>query len=470
MEERTTVTEAGRACGATEDRPVTLAGLGPTAAAALGERLGEPGWLRDLRAEAWRLAEALPLPDPAQEEWRRTDLSGLDLAALVPAPLPRHGAGIPRVLEDILGLSGDGAGALAEAHGGLLVHRDAGPVRAALDAALAARGVRFTDLATATRDHPDLLREHLHRLIRPEELKFRALGAALRGAGTFLYVPPGVEVTVPLLAAAWLDTPGALHSPHTLVVADRGSVVTLIEVSGSLGVERQTLVTRTTELVVGEGAQVRHVLFQEWGAGVWEVGAVRARLARDATLRSLVVAFGGSLVKTDVECLLAGPGAQSEMLGVYFGADRQHVDFHTLQEHQAPHTLSDLLYKGAVQDRARTVFAGLIRVHYGAQKTNAFQSNRNLILNAGAKADSIPKLEIMANDLRCTHGSATSRLHEEHLFYLMSRGLTRPRAVRMVVDGFFAEVLDRIPLERLRARVHEGIAARLARRQEDAAA
>ncbi|MGH2349335.1 MAG: SufB/SufD family protein, partial [bacterium] len=200
----------------------------------------------------------------------------------------------------------------------------------------------------------------------------------------------------------------------------------------------------------------------DWGRQVWEIGSVRARVERDATLHSLLVGLGGAVVRTDVESLLTGPGASSEMLGLVFGDGTQHFDIHTLQEHAAPHTLSDLLYKNAVSGQAVSSFIGMIRVHPGAQKTNAFQSNRNLILSAGARAISDPKLEIMANDLRCTHGSATSRLNEEHIFYLMSRGLPREEAVRMVVEGFFAELLDRVPLESLREQLRSEIAARMA--------
>jgi Fe-S cluster assembly protein SufD len=205
------------------------------------------------------------------------------------------------------------------------------------------------------------------------------------------------------------------------------------------------------------------VTVQEWGRNVVEVGILRSMLARDATFHNLVVGFGGKVVKTNVESILAGPGATSEMLGLIFADGTQHYDVHTLQEHRAPHTMSDLLYKNAVKDQARSVFSGMIRVQHGAQKTNAFQANRNLILSEGAKADSIPNLEIMANDLRCTHGSATSRLNEEHLFYLMSRGLARGQAVRMVVEGFFAELWDRVPLERFRQRLQQDIETRMAR-------
>jgi Fe-S cluster assembly protein SufD len=323
--------------------------------------------------------------------------------------------------------------------------------------------VIFADLATAARDHPELVREHfLSALPEVDRHRFRALHAALWTGGVFLYVPAGVEVALPLVAQTWLGQPGAAVFPHTLVVAAPGSRVTLVDLYTSTAAGGRQVATAVAELLVQDGAQVRYIAVREWGAPMWEVGSlIRARVARDATLNSLVVGLGGGLLKVDVESHLHGPGASSEMLGLYFAADSQHMDFHTLQEHAAPHTTSDLLYKGAVRDGAKTVFAGLIRVHWGAQKTNAFQSNRNLILSEGARADSIPKLEIMANDLRCTHGSATSRLHEEHIFYLMSRGLTRAQAVRMIVEGFFADVCDRMPAGRLRAYLQARIAAKM---------
>lgn len=439
------------------EQTVPATGLGREAVLALSERRAEPAWMRERRLEAWGLYEAMPLPDPNADAWRRTDISGLQLDEVRPildGQTRGGGEAWPRWVQEALA----GAG---ERRGGMLVQRDGRTVHHAVDEAVRRQGVLFLDTHAALSQVPDLVREHFMAVVRPDELKFRALHAALWNGGTFLYVPPRVEVTLPLLSATWIDTSGAGLFPHTLVVADEGSKVTLIDLFGSDPMARQTVVSNATELILRDGAQVRYVAFQDWGPDVWEFGIIRAHLARDATLHSLVVAFGGSLVKTDIESLLRGSGSRSEMLGLYFGDETQHFDFRTLQEHFAPHTQSDLLYKGAVKDRARSVFAGLIRVHQGAQKTNAFQSNRNLILNAGAKAVSDPKLEIMANDLRCTHGSATSRLNDEHLFYLMSRGLRRQQAVQMVVDGFFAEVLDRVSLADLRGQMQQEIARKL---------
>ena len=444
---------------------------------ALSARHDEPAWMRDLRLAAWDAFERLPWPAPSDEEWRRTDPGIFHLDEI--RPLEASAAGpLPDGLHHASAAWGTPAG--------LLVQRNGITVRASLDDDLARRGVVWADLHTALREHPDLLRPHFMTVcVKPEESKFSALHAARWSGGTVLYLPDGVEVPRPLVSIGWIDADGVSIFPHTLVIAGPGSKATLIsaaisppaELPPSTGsgwpgaskdgggperVEGQVFANSVTEVIVAERAQVALATLQEWGRNVAEVGIVRSVVARDATLRSLLVGLGGRVVKTNVESVLEGTGATSEMLGLVFGDDRQHFDLHTVQEHRAPHTLSDLLYKNAVKDRSRSIFSGLIRVHYGAQKTNAFQANRNLILSEGAKADSVPNLEIMANDLRCTHGSATSRLNEEHLFYLMSRGLTRAQAVQMVVEGFFAELLDRVPLEPLRARLMGEIERKMA--------
>lgn len=413
------------------------------------EAAGEPGWLRERRLRAWKAFLDLPLPSPTDEEWRRTDLSGLDLTAFPPLA-PRRARRRPP--QELLRLVRDPAQAA-----GLHLVVDGVEVQARLAAELAREGVVFTSLPEAVRTHPDLVQEHLGTVVRDDENKFRALHAALWNGGVFLYVPPDVEVDLQLVSGTWLEQEGVAWLPRTLVVAGPRSRVTLVEMAGSREGTARTLVIPAVELVPQEGATIRYVNLQTWGRNVWEVGIVRTVLSRDSTVHTLMVAFGAGLVKDTVESRLAGQGSTSEMLGVQFADDGQHYDYHTLQEHVAPSTTSDLLYKGALKDTARVVFAGLIRAHYGAQKTNAFQLNRNLILSEGARADSMPKLEIMANDLRCTHGASTSRLNEDQIFYLMSRGLPRATAVRMMVDGFFAEIFDRIPLPLVREFLSEAI-------------
>lgn len=431
------------------------AGVTREAVEALSARLLEPDWARALRAAAWDAFEQLPMPqvtDP--EKWRQTELGDLDPGAFC---LP-NGTGDttqPRYIGTIAREAGERAG--------LITHMDGSMAGGELIAAAAQQGVLFSDLATAVREHPGLVRDHLMTTVAaPDEHRLRALHAALWTGGTFLYVPKGAEVVLPLVSQTWLGAPGCALFPHTLLIAEEGSNVTLIELFASRGDGPRTLSSGVVELILRAGAHVQYAAVQEWGPPMWEVGSlIRAHLDRDASLRSLVVALGGGLVKADVESQLLGPGASSEMLGVYFGTGAQHVSFHTLQEHRAPSTSSDLLYRGAVKDTARSVFSGMIRVDPGAQKTNAFQVNRNLILSRGARSDSNPMLEIMADDLRCTHGSATSHLDDEQVFYLMSRGISRKRAAFMIVEGFFADVFDRIPRERVRSYLRARVAEKM---------
>jgi Fe-S cluster assembly protein SufD len=440
-----------------ETHSVATAALSRDVVDHLSDAAGDPAWLRTRRLEAWDAFVRLPLPSPTDEEWRRTDLSGLTLDALRPLP-PSVGTQKGRPPASLMRLVGDPAAAA-----GLRLVVDGVQVQSRLASDLAKSGVIFMSLPEAVAAHPDLVRQYLGSVVRDDESKFRALHAALWTGGTFLYVPKNVEIDLQLVSGTWLDRDGVAHTPHTLVVAEERSRVTLVELSGSVDGVARTLVNHVVELIPKAGAQIRYVTLQDWGRNVWEIGIVRAVLERDATVHSLMVAFGAGLVKTNVESRLVGQGSTSEMLGVLFGDGTQHFDYHTLQEHAAPNTTSDLLYKGALKDTARSVFAGLIRADYGAQKTNAFQLNRNLILSEGARADSMPKLEIMANDLRCTHGASTSRLNEDQIFYLMSRGLTRSTAVRMMVDGFFAEIFDRIPLELIRERLSEAIERKMAK-------
>ncbi len=460
----TGVTDGGESVS--ETRSAATSPLSRDLVVRLSEEAGEPAWLRARRLEAWEAFVRLPLPSPADgEEWRRTDVSGLDLDALRPLASgptaramtsgrlsPSGGVQTARPPAPLLALVGDPSAAAA-----LRLVVDGVPIQARLAAELANDGILFTSLGEAVRRHPDLVEPYLGSVLRLDENKFRALHGALWSGGTFLYVPSDVEVDLQLVAGTWLTQDGAAYLPHTLVVAGERSRITLVEMSASAPGAARTFVNYAVELIPRAGAQIRYVNLQDWGRNVWEMGIVRTVLARDATVNTLMVAFGAGLVKTNVESRLAGQGSTSEMLGVLFGDDTQHFDYHTLQEHAAPNTTSDLLYKGALKDKAHSVFAGLIRADYGAQKTNAFQLNRNLILSEGARADSMPKLEIMANDLRCTHGASTSRLNEDQIFYLMSRGLPRATAVRMMVDGFFAEIFDRIPLDTVRQRLSETI-------------
>jgi Fe-S cluster assembly protein SufD len=393
---------------------------------------GAPRYLEELRREAFERFEAMPIPSQETEEWRYTDLSDLDLSFR--PHVPGHGAGVPAV-------GGDRAG--------VQVQHNSSVAMTTSNQDLDARGVVFCDLDEAVAKHEDLVAPHLHRLVPTDRTKFTALHGAFRTGGTFLYVPPGVTVELPLQTLTYLDAEGAAVFPHTLLIAERGAEVTLIDryTSPDLG---RAFSDAVVEIVVGDGAHVRYASIQEWGSGMTHLSVQRARVGRDADFRSLSVGFGASLSRAEAETILAEPGGFSEMLGVFFADGDQHFDHRSVQDHVAPNCTSDLLYKGALRDASRAVFSGWVHVRPDAQKTIAMQTSRNIVLSEHAKADAIPNLEIEANDVRCGHAASVGPVEEEMLFYLESRGIPRDEAERLVVTGFFQEVLDRVMLEGVR--------------------
>ncbi|HEX2031032.1 MAG TPA: Fe-S cluster assembly protein SufD [Actinomycetota bacterium] len=412
---------------------------------------GEPAFSRRLRREALDLFRALPVPSQETEEWRYTDLSALDVGRFRP-----HVAG--RAADNLDGVAPEVQAAVGELgdRAGLLIQHNSETATVHLGPDVAGRGVVFDGLDRAVTAHPDLVEGRLHRLVAADRTKFAALHAAYRTGGTFLYVPRGVAVKVPLQAFTYLDADDAAVFPHTVIVADELAEVTLIDRYASPPLPR-ALSVGVTEIFAGRGARVRYVSLQEWGPGVTHLAVQRAHLDRDAHLSSLAVSFGGSLSRTEVEAVMAAPGAHSEMLGLYFTDGTQHFDHRSLQDHVAPNCTSDLLYKGSLKDASRAVYSGLIRVHPGAHKTDAFQTNRNIVLSDDAKADSIPNLEIEANDVRCSHAASVGPVDDDVIFYLQSRGIERGDAERLIVKGFFQEVLDRVALEEVRDGVEAAI-------------
>ena len=397
-----------------------------------------PGWLADLRQDAWRRACSLELPKSSEEFWRYTDLKLLDpgnyrqLTHDDSTALER----LPSRAQNALELSGTDSG-------GKLVHADGLPFSAELSGEIAAKGVIFTDLATAVNEHEELLRGRLGGLVGAEDI-FGAWNLAHHRGGTFLYVPEGVELETPLQSLHWLTEQGALVQPRTVVVVERGARVVFNDIYTSSPVEQPSLVNPVTELYAAEDSQVGWVTWQDWGAGVRHHSNVKASLADNAKLNTLQVTLGGDFSRTWKECELAGPGAESIMLGLYFAHRRQHFEHWTVQDHVAPHTRSDLLYKGALDDESRTVYYGTIKVRPDARRTDAYQANRNLALSRKAKAVTNPQLEIETNDVRCTHGATVGQVDSDHLYYLMSRGMRRADAERLLIFGFFNEVLDRV--------------------------
>jgi len=255
----------------------------------------------------------------------------------------------------------------------------------------------------------------------------------------------------------YADAPGLGIFGHTLIVVEENARLTYVEEYSSPRTGQAGFSSAVSELFLARGAHLRYVAMQEFSPEITSFSAQRALAHADSNLNGLVVTVGGLFAKSNVEAFLRAPGATAEMLGLYFGNETQFIDHHTLQEHIAPHTTSDLLYKGVLADRARSVFSGMIRVHPGAQKTDAYQQNRNLLLSDDARADSIPNLEIGANDVRCSHGATVAPLDEDEIFYLESRGIARPEATKIIVDGFFEPILLRIPLASIQERLRDFI-------------
>jgi Fe-S cluster assembly protein SufD len=291
--------------------------------------------------------------------------------------------------------------------------------------------------------------------------KFTAHNAAAWKHGLLVRVPKGVELEQPLyVRVANSDNDGSLFW-RLLVVAEEGARFSLIEEYASASPELRAYSNAAVELFVDQGAKLEYVSLQNLSRETWHFATHHARVERDAELDWVAGGFGSKKGKIRIQNDLAGQGATSRVTGAYFADGTQHLDYDTFQEHIAPHTTSDFAFKGALRDTATAVWRGMIRVERDAQKTNAYQENRNLLLSPDAHADSIPGLEILANDVRCTHGATLGQVDREQLFYLMARGLSRAEAERLIVRGFFQDVLDRIELEPVREALADALEARI---------
>lgn len=417
----------------------------------------EPVWMLEKRYKGWYHYEELEPPF-----WRRTDIGNLVWEELIPyappqAPVAELDA-LPPKLHDALAAYGQRAG--------LILQRDSAQVYLDLADNVRAQGVIWTDLHTAVKEYPDLVQKYFMEQAVPVTTdKYTALNAAFWSGGTFLYVPKNVMVELPFVSVLWQEMPQLAVLAPTVLVAETGSQVTLVSELLSMGCAScpNTYHGGVTELHVGPGAQVRYINTQDLGRQVYDLRTQTALLDRDGRLEWLTVNLGGQVSRAAQHSILQGPGAEVVVTGLYLPDGRQHFAFDTLQDHVAGNCTSDLLYQGALLGRSRSVYEGTIRAWPGAQKTNAYQSNRNLLLSKKARADSLPQLEIEANDLRCTHGATVSQVDEDLVFYLMSRGIPRADAVRLIVEGFFQPSLDRLPesLEGLRERLTAAIGAKL---------
>ncbi len=401
-------------------------------------------FVETLRKQAFKEFLALPIPSEETEEWRYTDVEHFDFDL---APFAGGGSAVnlDDVPEEIL----SAAGKVGE-RAGLQIQRNSEVVVTHLLPELKAKGVWFGDLDQASDEQPELVEPYLHGLVATDRSKFTALHAAFRSGGTLLYVPRDVQIELPIQTLTYLDADGAAIFPRTLLVVEEGSEVTFIDRYVSPALER-SLSDAVVEIYAGDGARVRYVALQEYGTGVQHLSVQRARVGRDAHLKTLGVAFGATLARSEVETILAEDGGTSEMLGVYFGDGDQHIDHRSIQDHVGSRTSSDLLYKGAMRDRSNAIYTGTVIIEQGAHLCNAYQTNRNILLSESARAHSVPNLEILTNDpTRCGHAASVGPVSEDEIFYLMSRGIPRKEAERLIVFGFFQEVLDRIDIPEIR--------------------
>jgi Fe-S cluster assembly protein SufD len=414
-----------------------------------------PGWYQEDRTRAWRDFEALAMPVRTEQAWRFASLGKIALERFTP-PQEVSGSARERLIER--------SGGNAKVAGRMIFANDMLLDRRVHAAELAARGVIWKPLDAALAEHPELFRRHF--MAQEAQLgsrKFAALHRANVRTGTFLHVPRGVELELPLEVFHWLAGEAGSVFPHTLLIAEAGSKVTLIDYYASADARETGFACAVNDLVVGPGAKVTYICAQDWGERVTSFQINSTRVERDAHALSLHLNLGAAYARLESLSRLAGPGGRSDMLAATVASDRQEFDQRTLQDHLEPHTKSDLLYKNALCDSARTIFAGLIRVEPAAQHTDAYQKVRNLMLSDDAEANSMPGLEILADEVRCTHGATSGHVEDEELFYLLSRGIDARTAQELIVQGFLHEVLERLPDAGVRPRLEALLRDKFAR-------
>jgi Fe-S cluster assembly protein SufD len=384
------------------------------------------------RAQLLERYRSLPLPTTKDEHWRFTDLKGFD-----PESFGANGA---KAVER--------AGSMLEIETAAVAHVS----EAGIEIERAPKGVVFEPLGEDE--------QLLGKLVGTEE-KFAAHNAAEWKHGLLVRVPAGIELPEPLYVRVTGSVADAALFWRVLVIAEEGSRFSFIEEHASAAPDLPGYSNSVAELFVGDGARLEYVSIQNLSRETWHFASHRATVGRDAELDWVAGGFGSKKGKVRIENDLAGQGATSRVTGAYFADGVQHLDYDTLQKHLAPNTTSDFAFKGALRDKATAVWRGMIRVEQEAQKTNAYQENRNLLLSPNAHADSIPGLEIEANDVRCTHGATVSQVDRDELFYCMARGLSRGEAERLIVRGFYQEIFDRIELEPVRNALQNALEARI---------
>jgi len=422
----------------------------------VAERRDEPKWLRERRLAAWRLYDAMDFPAFTDEEWRRTDVRAMtfDGVRALSASAPIAG---PEQLPESLRSAWDGGEAVA----GRIVQQDSDVVHTELAEDLRAKGVILTDLHTAAREHAELLQRYLSEAVKADEWKYVALNAALWSGGCFLYIPRGVVIDRPVHLSTVAGDGSLAVFPHTIIAAEAESRVVLVDETLSADGEAKTFVSGAVEIYAGDGAHVEYYSLNRWGANVYNFNTVRAVVGRDSRFVAMAAGIGSKVTKMRIDTMMPQPGASAQLLGVTFGDADQHFDYNTLQDHAGPHTTSDLQFKSAMRDASSFVWYGITRIEPTASASEANQTSRNLLLSEHAKAAPIPILEIEAFDvLKCSHGATAGPVEERELFYLEARAIPRDVAEQMLVEGFFVDVVDRVPDEAVRARLVDVVLAK----------
>jgi Fe-S cluster assembly protein SufD len=412
---------------------------------------GLSGNILEYQQNAWQVYKRLGFPTSADEAWRRTDIHNLAIETF------RTGLGgklvsVPsNLLEPLTDLR----------HGGqIILSQDTSQIT--LEKELQDQGVIFTDLQTAYKMYPEKVGQVLGKLINLEEDKFGALAAAMARKGIFLYVPKNVKISTPLHSLFWASGENAAFFTHYLVYLDDGAEVTYVHESSSPDhIEGQNMHSGLMEIFVGQEAKLTFVELQSWGDNVWNFTHERINVERNGSVDWIFGALGSKLTKNFSDLNLVGEGSTGKMSGFYFTQGKQHLDHDTQQNHFAPHTTSDLLFKGALIGESRSVWQGLIYVAPNASKTDGYQANRNLVLDHRARADSIPGLEILTDDVRCSHGATVGKIDQEQIYYLESRGLRRTDAERLIVEGFFDPIMQRIPFDGVKNRFQLAIVEKM---------
>src|SRR3954463_16180973 len=416
---------------------------------------GMPSWFRDQQQAAFAKFEALPYPNRKDQPWRFSNVNALDLSSY------HFGAALTQVeRNEIL----ERSSGLKEVAGRLIFADDQLLRRDPLPQKLLAAGVILKPLERAIVEHEDLFRRHfMAQAATLGSEKFAALHEAFVTSGTFVYVPKGVEVELPIEIFHWLHGENTSVFPHTLLIADELAKVTVIEHFRSAHPDRAGFACGVNDLVVGRGAKLNYVCTQNWNEKSLAIQINSTSVERDASALSLNVHLGGAYSRFEGLSRLIGEGARSDMLSVSVADNAQEFDTRTLQDHMSPHTTSDLLYKNSLNDRARSTFGGLIRVEPHAHFTDAYQTVRNVLLSDDAEANSMPGLEILADNVKCSHGATSGQLSEDEMFYLLSRGLPASVAKQLLVSGFLNEAVDRLDHPAITGLVHELIEQKFAR-------